>query len=53
MEDLINEAIRAYLARVPVQTGDLSLRELQPEAFAEGNEHLSAEIDTIVYGLGR
>jgi len=30
-----------------------SLRALKPESFPEGNEKLSSEVDSIVYGLGR
>ena len=48
--DLLNEAMRAYLARVSVNRGRSTLRALKPEPFPEGNEHLSQEIDTIVYG---
>jgi plasmid stability protein len=48
--DLMTEAMRAYLARTPVAQPASSLRALEPEAFPEGNEHLSQEIDAIVYG---
>ncbi len=50
--DLVNEAIRAYLAQTEVkeQRGGSSLRALEPEPFPEGNEHLSEEIDGVVYG---
>jgi plasmid stability protein len=48
--DLINEAIRAYLEATASTHGRLSLRDLKPEPFPEGNEHLSEEIDEIVYG---
>jgi plasmid stability protein len=48
--DLFNEAIRAYLARTPLTKGHSSLRDLKPEAYPEGNERLSEEIDAIVYG---
>jgi plasmid stability protein len=48
--DLFNEAICAYLARVDVQQRKMSLRDLQPERFPEGNERLSMEIDAVVYG---
>jgi plasmid stability protein len=48
--DLINEAMRAYLARIPVAQPASSLRALEPEPFPEGNERLSQEIDAIVYG---
>jgi plasmid stability protein len=51
--DLINEAIRGYLARFPVRQRTSTLRALQPEAFPEGNERLSTEIDAIVYGVRR
>jgi plasmid stability protein len=51
--DLINEAIRGYLARVAVRQRTSTLRALQPEPFPEGNEHVSTEIDAIVYGVRR
>jgi plasmid stability protein len=50
--DLINEAIRGYLATRPVKLGTGSLRSLRPEPYPEGNERLSSEVDTIVYGTG-
>ena len=51
--ELISEAIRSYLASRAVKRGKVSLRELKPEPFAEGNEKLSSEIDTVVYGVHR
>jgi plasmid stability protein len=48
--DLMSEAMLGYLARVPVSRGRSTLRALKPEPFPEGNESLSREIDTIVYG---
>jgi len=51
--DLFNEAIRAYLARVAIQQRTLSLRALRPEPYPEGDERLSLEIDTVVYGSDR
>jgi plasmid stability protein len=48
--ELINEAIRAYLARTGQPKRTASLRDLHPEPFPEGNERLSSEIDAIVYG---
>ena len=51
--DLMNEAIRAYLTRVEVRQRKSSLRRLKPEPFPEGNENLSAEIDSVVYGETR
>jgi hypothetical protein len=50
--DLMNEAIRAYLARVEIRHRKSSLRLWKPEPFPEGNEHLSSEIDALVYGKG-
>lgn len=48
--DLMNEAIRSYLARPAVRRRTSSLRALQPEQYPEGSERLSAEIDAVVYG---
>ena len=50
VRDLLNEAVQAYLARVPEGLGRSSLRALEPEPFPEGNERTSEEIDAIVYG---
>lgn len=49
--DVLNEAIRGYLARVTETQRSSTLRALQPEPFPEGNENLSREIDAIVYGI--
>ena len=49
---LLNEAIQCYLVRpetVSKRPGSLS--NLIPEKYPKGNERLSEEIDTIVYGL--
>jgi len=51
--DLINEAMRGYLARTVCQQHTVSLRAWQPEPYPEGNERLSEEIDSIVYGERR
>jgi len=48
--DLVNEAIRAYLAR-PGATGRRSIRDLTPEPYPEGMERLSEEIDAVAYGV--
>jgi plasmid stability protein len=48
--DLMNEAIRGYLARVPARQRTSTLRVLRPERYPEGNERLSTEIDMLVYG---
>jgi hypothetical protein len=48
--DLLNEAMRSYLARPDKAHRRSTLRDFRPEAFPEGNEHLSQEIDSIVYG---
>lgn len=48
--DVLNEAIRAYLARpAPAPRGG-TLGDLGAEPYPEGNERLSEEVDTIVYG---
>lgn len=46
--DLLNQAIRAYLAQLPGPRE--TLRDLKPEPFPEGNERLSEQIDEVVYG---
>ena len=51
--ELISEAIRGYLARGTAKRGRGTLRTLRPEAYPEGNEHLSLEIDAIVYAPKR
>ncbi len=51
--DLLTEAIRQYLGRGTIKRGSASLAALRPELYPEGNERLSSEIDTIVYGPGR
>lgn len=48
--DLISEAIRLYLLRATTVEKRGSLRALKPEPFPVGNERLSSEIDSIVYG---
>lgn len=48
--DLLNEAIRCYLARpiAPARRG--SLGDLRPEPYPEGSERLSEQIGDFVYG---
>ena len=48
--DAVNEAIRAYVAWPGRREKSGSLRSLQPHGFPPGNERLSEEIDTVVYG---
>jgi plasmid stability protein len=49
--ELVNEAIRAYLARWPVEPAERrSLKDLAPEDYGDGQERLSEEIDALVYG---
>jgi hypothetical protein len=50
--DLVNEALQGYLGRTAIAEKRGSLSQLEPVAFAEGNERLSEEIDAIVYGTG-
>lgn len=49
--ELVNEALRAWL-RLPDGTRRRrSLADLRPEPYPDGNEHLSEEIDGVVYGF--
>lgn len=48
--ELVTEAIRCYLARPAGLTRRGSLRDLTPEPYPKGNERLSEQVDTIVYG---
>lgn len=48
--DVLNEAIRTYLARPAPTSKRGSLGDLGSEPYPEGNERLSDEVDTIVYG---
>ena len=49
--ELVNEAMNAFLGRPdPSLKRPGSLDAFQPEPFPPGNEHLSEEIDGIVYG---
>jgi plasmid stability protein len=49
--ELMNEAIRAWLARPDTGARRRSLRELEPEPYPDGNERLSEEIDAVAYGV--
>jgi hypothetical protein len=49
--EVVNEAIRLYLARPGAFPKRSSLRALKPEIYPKGNERLSEEIDTIQYGI--
>jgi hypothetical protein len=51
--EVISDAIRSYLARNPARKHKGSLRSLQPEPYPVGNEHLSMEIDAVLYGSRR
>jgi plasmid stability protein len=51
--DLITEAIRGYLVRATNLQKRGSLRALKPEPFPAGNEHLTSEIDSVVYGISQ
>lgn len=48
--ELVNAAIRAYFARPDPLSRNSSLRDLAPQDYPEGNERLSEEIDSVVYG---
>jgi len=49
--DVLSDAIRAYLARPGELDRRKSLLDLKPEPYPEGTEHLSEEVDRIVYGI--
>ena len=49
--DVVNDAIRAYLARPEPGTGQRSLADILPEDYGPGQERLSEKIDAIVYGV--
>jgi len=48
--ELVNEAIRSYLARAETLPKRGSLLDLVPEPYPVGCERLSEEIDAVVYG---
>ena len=48
--EVLNEAIRGYLARPGWSPKTRSLRDLLPEPYPDGNDRLSEEIDAVVYG---
>ena len=48
--EVLNEAIRSYLGRPGAFPKRGSLRALAPERYPKGNERLSEDIDSIVYG---
>jgi plasmid stability protein len=48
--EALNEAMLAYLARPEGRARGGSLRNLHPEPFPPGNERLSEEIDSVIYG---
>ena len=50
--ELVNEAMKAFLGRPDASMKRPgSLESFRPEPFPPGNEHLSDEIDRIVYGV--
>jgi len=49
--DLLNEAIRSYLSRPESLPKRASLADLIPEPYPRGSEHLSEEVDNVVYGI--
>ena len=52
IEELMNEAIRSYLARADALPRTRSILDVEPLEFPEGDEYLSEEIDRLVYGVG-
>jgi plasmid stability protein len=48
--EVVNEAIRGYLARPGPRARTRSLRDLAPQDYPDGDERLSEEVDPLVYG---
>ena len=48
--DAVNEAVRACKSWPGRREKNNRLRSLQPQEFPPGNERLSKETDTVVYG---
>ena len=48
--EIVSEALAVFLARPGPGRKNRSLRELNPEPYPEGAEHLSGQVDAIVYG---
>ncbi len=49
--DLVNAAIRAYLARPAPGGRRGSLRDLAPVSYGRGSERSSEQVDAVVYGV--
>jgi plasmid stability protein len=49
--EALNEAMRAYTAGWPAFEKRRSILHSKPEDFGKGTEHLSDEVDAIVYGV--
>jgi plasmid stability protein len=49
--ELMNDAIRLYLASTEAFPKTRSILDKVPVEFPEGDEHLSDDIDLIVYGV--
>ncbi len=50
MGEVVNEAMGVYLGRPLDLPRRGSLADLRPEGYPDGNERLSEEIDSVVYG---
>lgn len=48
--EVVNEAIRTYLSHPGPEAREFGWEDLRPFEFPPGTEHLSEEIDRIVYG---
>jgi plasmid stability protein len=46
--ETVNEAILVYLARPEAQPRRGSIRDLVPEAYPDGNERLSEQVDEVL-----
>ena len=49
--DIVNEALRSWLGQPDERAKTGSFFDRPPEDFGPGTEHLSDEVDALVYGI--
>lgn len=47
--EAMNEAMRRYLGAAGTGGAPVSLRDLKPEPYGQGNERLSEDVDSVLY----
>lgn len=50
LDELVSQAIRAFLRSDEARKGSASLLDIEPESWGPGSERSSEEIDSVVYG---